>query len=196
MDQGWAAVIAGVVGLVSGVGGAVVGGVAAVRGARLGAETNADAVRGQVVAQAANEHAHWVRQERQKAYREVLDAYTIKAVHASKFITKLEKGEHLTEAEKHELESVSGDLSAACSRLSLIGPERVYIAGSLLRDCQDEVTGTLEFWSEDLETILPEDVFPWGEVLSEERDNSYVAYHDFMRESRKVIIYGTSGEWE
>ncbi|MEU6509358.1 hypothetical protein [Streptomyces sp. NPDC046942] len=68
MDQGMAAVVAGLAGMVGALGGAVAGGLAAVRGARLGAETSARALRQQVQDQAATEHAHWLREQRRVAY--------------------------------------------------------------------------------------------------------------------------------
>nr|BFD83064.1 hypothetical protein StreXyl84_24650 [Streptomyces sp. Xyl84] len=71
MDQGIAALIAAGVGLL----GAVVGGAAAVWGAKIGAERSARAVRQQVQDQAAAEHAHWLRQQRSEAYEQFEDAY-------------------------------------------------------------------------------------------------------------------------
>jgi hypothetical protein len=79
VDQGWAAVIAGIAGLVGAVVGALAGGHAAVRGARIGAEVNAAAVRAQVRDQAALAQQQWVRQERQKACLQVMDVYAVPA---------------------------------------------------------------------------------------------------------------------
>jgi hypothetical protein len=79
VDQGWAAVIAGIAGLVGVVVGALAGGHAAVRGARIGAEVNAAAVRAQVRDQAALAQQQWVRQERQKACLQVMDVYAVPA---------------------------------------------------------------------------------------------------------------------
>ncbi|MDF3141688.1 MULTISPECIES: hypothetical protein [unclassified Streptomyces] len=71
MDQEIAALIAAGFGLL----GAVVGGAAAVWGAKIGAERSAHAVKQQVQDQAAAEHAHWLRQQRSEAYEQFEDAY-------------------------------------------------------------------------------------------------------------------------
>jgi len=72
VDQGWAAVLAAVVGLVGALGGAVAGGYAAIRGAREGAERSARAALEQAARQAQDQHEYWLRQERRAAYTDML----------------------------------------------------------------------------------------------------------------------------
>jgi len=79
MDQGIAAVLAGVAGLI----GAGIGGIAAVLGARIGAETVARATSLEVRDQATVDHEHWLRGERLEAYKELLAAYDEYAIAAS-----------------------------------------------------------------------------------------------------------------
>ncbi|MEU3990072.1 hypothetical protein AB0F24_17145 [Streptomyces platensis] len=71
MDEGWAALAAGVAALV----GAVAGGWYAGRAAKQGAEKAAEAVLRQVVDQGAIEHGHWLRGQRQEAYVAFLAAW-------------------------------------------------------------------------------------------------------------------------
>ncbi|MGW9070256.1 hypothetical protein ACWGQT_12535 [Streptomyces yangpuensis] len=71
MDQGLSALIAAGFGVV----GTMVGGAAAVWGAKIGAERSARAVGQQVQDQAAAEHAHWLRQQRSEAYELFEDSY-------------------------------------------------------------------------------------------------------------------------
>ncbi|MFD9425274.1 MULTISPECIES: hypothetical protein [unclassified Streptomyces] len=68
MDQGVAAFVAGIVGMAGALGGAAAGGYAAVRGARIAAESAAAATRRQVQEQAAAEHAHWLTDLRREKY--------------------------------------------------------------------------------------------------------------------------------
>ncbi|MFD8308113.1 hypothetical protein ACFV29_38145 [Streptomyces sp. NPDC059690] len=75
MNDGLAAVLAALVGLVGAVGGAAIGGMAATRGARVGAETAARATARQVQDQAAVDHMHWLRGQRLQAYQDLLAAY-------------------------------------------------------------------------------------------------------------------------
>lgn len=78
MEQGWAAVVAGVAGLAGAVGGAAVGGAAAIWGARQ-----------QVRDQADRDHRRWIREERQKAYAHVLEAFTAYGAYAEVVTVKL-----------------------------------------------------------------------------------------------------------
>lgn len=64
MDQGLAALLAGVFGLV----GAGLGGVGAIWGAKVGAQTAAKATRQQLWDQALVEHEQWLREARREAY--------------------------------------------------------------------------------------------------------------------------------
>lgn len=65
MDQGLAAVWAGVAGLV----GAGIGGAAAVWGAAIGGRRTVEAAERQAQRTATAEHQHWLRQQRHDAYR-------------------------------------------------------------------------------------------------------------------------------
>ncbi|MFE3585312.1 hypothetical protein [Streptomyces vinaceus] len=70
MDQGMAAVAAGIVGLL----GAGIGGLATAYGARVGAQQTVEAARTQVDRQAAAEHLHWVREQRRQTYSDIMEA--------------------------------------------------------------------------------------------------------------------------
>ncbi|MEU5243430.1 hypothetical protein AB0G81_04820 [Streptomyces asoensis] len=75
MDAGIAAVFAGIAGMVGALGGAVAGGVAAVRGARLGAEKTSAALLKQTQDQAEIEHRHWAREHRRQACSQLMEQY-------------------------------------------------------------------------------------------------------------------------
>lgn len=72
LDQGWAALLAAIVGLVGALGGAAAGGYAAIRGAREGAERSARAMQEQATQQAQDQFDHWLRLERRTIYIDVL----------------------------------------------------------------------------------------------------------------------------
>ncbi|GAA2690623.1 hypothetical protein [Streptomyces lunalinharesii] len=192
LGQGWAAVLAGGIGMVGALGGSLVGGWAAVRGARDAAALNADAIRRQVAEQAMSEHRHWVRQERQKAYREVLDAYAevtpmIWTIHES-----LASQDESEWPERLDLTEQFDVLNSACSRLVLLGPAPVAEAGNALSLVLHEV-----------ERSFMRLVATWsGAPLSgSDRDRALatmrtavkelrVAYFAFMRASQRVLIDG------
>ncbi|MBW8088511.1 hypothetical protein IGW14_10805 [Streptomyces hygroscopicus subsp. hygroscopicus] len=121
MDQGIAALIAGIAGMVGALGGAVAGGVAAVRGARIGAERTAQATRQQVHDQAVAEHGHWLREQRRDAYASFITAAQA-VTEASKAVTTMQH-EQLMDFNRsiQELIKVS-------SLITLMGPENMISA--------------------------------------------------------------------
>lgn len=108
MDQGIAALIAAGFGLV----GAGVGGLAAVWGAKVGAERSAQATRQQVQDQAVAEHDHWLRQQRLEAYQNFQDTYGELAR-----LVALGEGEDLSAASES-----TRVLSRWSSRIDILGP--------------------------------------------------------------------------
>lgn len=133
MDQGWAAVMAGVAGLL----GAGVGGYFAMRGAQAGARTTAEAIAEQVERQAANEHAHWIRQERRQAFREIVAAYSEVAerlVQVRKAISR----EAPTEALVASAEEACNQLATACGSIAMIATDQVWRAAARLHRAVDE----------------------------------------------------------
>lgn len=132
MDQGIAALIAGIAGTAGALGGAVAGAIGAVRGARAGAETTAEATRQQVRDQAAVEHSHWLRQQRQAAY--------------SAFIAASQVAQRAAEAAMRDAPGLPGrdeiqalgeaieTLSHVSSQVSVLGPENmIAMSGQVFR---------------------------------------------------------------
>ncbi|MFJ6433896.1 hypothetical protein [Streptomyces sp. NPDC091416] len=116
MDQGVAALVAGIVGMVGALGGAVAGGVAAVRGARIGAEKTGEATRQAVQDQAAAEHGHWLREQRRDAYASFITA-TQAVTDASKAVTSMQHDELIA------FNASVQDLIKISSLIKLMGPE-------------------------------------------------------------------------
>ncbi|MEU8852219.1 hypothetical protein AB0C70_39725 [Streptomyces sp. NPDC048564] len=195
MDQGWAAVIAGIAGLVGAVVGALAGGRAAVRGARIGAEVNAAAVREQVRAQAALELQQWVRQERQKACLQVMDLYAVFNSESVRRREQLGAGTVLDEASLQSYADYSTNLIAACSHLALLGPDSVQVAGGTLRRTTERFVSTLRFVNEELVEEPAEQRADglgadWLEMLAEDGQEMKLAYLEFMRVSQATLLPG------
>jgi hypothetical protein len=133
MDQGWAAVIAGIAGTGGALGGSIVGAIAPVRGTRIGAERTAQATLQQVRDQAVLDHAHWLRQQRQEAYVALLGAYDTFAVEMRRTVGVLE-GPNPQEAEIEAIQQAVFALEQAQSRIPLLGPEPAREAGIQLQD--------------------------------------------------------------
>lgn len=110
MDQGWAALVAGGFGLL----GAVIGGAAAVLGARQ-----------QVRAQATAEHQHWSRQMRREAYESfITGAYDVLGSFTTLMAAMLD-GEH--EAARDQVKRKLSALLALGTRVALAGPHRLNV---------------------------------------------------------------------
>ncbi|MFE9333799.1 hypothetical protein [Streptomyces sp. NPDC006925] len=122
MDQGIAAALAGIAGLI----GAGIGGITAARGARIGAETAARATSLQVRDQATVDHEHWLRGQRLEAYKELLEAYDEYAIAASNVgrIFDFEITDSGSEHGRAFGQSVTA-FRRAYFRVRLVGPEEI-----------------------------------------------------------------------
>ncbi|WP_406321038.1 hypothetical protein [Streptomyces sp. NBC_00519] len=140
MDEGTVALIAAG----SGVLGSILGAAGTVWATKAGAHKSAEAVRGQTQDQAANEHAHWLRQQRLAACEGFLDAWD-ECTRMRKELTRP------TEESQHN--ELRAELSRAASRM-LERAKRIEILGP------DEVSQAAQSISEaTLENIEREDKF-------------------------------------
>ncbi|WP_331729695.1 hypothetical protein [Streptomyces platensis] len=184
MDQGWAGLLAGVAGLL----GALIGGLAAVRGARIGAETNAAAVRQQVQDGALVAHQQWVRQERQKACLKVMDTYTALNAQVVQRRDQLRGGTALDDASMDAIQQTVMDLVGTCSHLALLGPTAIQITGGVLRDKAVSLADTMRIWNEDLPEQPEVEMNYWAQLLHEEGLEMKQAYQEFLRTSQSVLL--------
>ncbi|MGI5427933.1 hypothetical protein [Streptomyces sp. CA-179760] len=120
MDQGVAALIAGLAGMAGALGGAVAGAVGAVRGAKVGAEKTAEATRQQVKDQALAEHGHWLREQRQAAYSAFIAANQAVERAADTAIRKT-PGPHWR-SELASLGQAIDELNNVSSQVAVLGP--------------------------------------------------------------------------
>jgi hypothetical protein len=196
VDQGWAAVIAGGVGIISAVGGALVGGMAAVRGARIGAETNAAAVLAQSRLQMEGARDQWVRQERQKAFLQVMDCYSLFNRECVQYRDQLKDRRPLNEDTVESYKSTFIALTGACSHLALLGPDSVHAVGGAVRERADRFVTTIKIWNEDLTEALNEDpqrdldalTSDWWDALAEDGALMKQAYQTFLITGQRELL--------
>ncbi|MFD8369236.1 hypothetical protein ACFV2Z_00450 [Streptomyces sp. NPDC059688] len=144
MDQGVAAIWAGVAGLV----GAGIGGLATAYGARIGAQKSLEAVGLQVEQQAAAEHAHWVREQRRQAsfaFAQGFLAYAEAFVRCSGFVTEHSE---VPEDQLGNLVEQANNLIILNSHLEAWGPETVVQAATGLTDEVGRTRRWIEDWYE------------------------------------------------
>lgn len=133
MDQGMAAVVAGVVGMVGALIGAIAGARAAVRGAQIGGAKAVEAAQLQVDGQAAAGHVQWVRGQRQQAYAKLLDAHSAVEEVLLRVAPGIRRGGRLETDDRRELASRILVMQSCTSQLALWGPEDVTHVAQLLR---------------------------------------------------------------
>ncbi|MBD3549908.1 hypothetical protein [Streptomyces sp. JV180] len=137
MDEGWAAVAAGVSALV----GAVASGWYTGRSARQGAEKAAAAVLKQVADQGAVEHGHWLRGQRQEAYLEFLSEWdaSIKRLdrmwdQAVLLSTSQRRSTDVGVTElRAEVDETTALVTRLYERVAMLGPDDVETNASLLQ---------------------------------------------------------------
>ncbi len=142
----------------------------------------------QVADQAAIEHRHWIRQERQKAYREVLDAYAGLSPVIWAFQESLAGGRVPDGGELSDLCASFDVLYTACSRLVLLGPQTVTAAGDDLRRALGEVEAGFRHFEAPGPTLEAREqhVASVREATASLRSQ----YYAFMKESRRVLLTG------
>ncbi|MFE0252254.1 hypothetical protein [Streptomyces sp. NPDC059010] len=117
MDEGWAALAAGVVSLL----GASVGGLAAIIGTRIGAEKHATSVLDQATRQAHTERGQWIRDQRALAYEQFLTAWHEYTLARGRF--------HFERPPTYDnfrlVQESGGRLHTAAFRIRVVGPESV-----------------------------------------------------------------------
>ncbi|MFE6816126.1 hypothetical protein [Streptomyces sp. NPDC057677] len=116
------ALIAGLIGLI----GTVVGAAATAWAARTTANKSAEALRGQAQDQAANEHAHWLRQQQLTTCEGFLDAWDECTRKRKELSRPVEESEH--HAVRAELSRSASLMMERARRISLLGPEDVSLA--------------------------------------------------------------------
>ncbi|MFI6288360.1 hypothetical protein ACIBCM_27040 [Streptomyces sp. NPDC051018] len=142
MDQGVAALIAGLAGTIGALGGGLIAGTAAIRGAR----TAGEAVRQQVRDQAVVEHRQWLRGQRQQAYAGAVRAVEafIAAAESAMFCGDDDRPQHMARVvETHE------NFQATAVMINLVGPQEVH---ATLYDCSaatNHFRNALHDWAAD-----------------------------------------------
>ncbi|WP_158727313.1 hypothetical protein [Streptomyces sp. NRRL S-31] len=143
MDQGVAAVVAGLAGTM----GALAGAMAGVRGARLGALKAVEAARLQVEDQAQAEHRHWVREQRRQAYTRTSHLYVEVLHNLRACADALSQGQRDLAAERQALTNRAViDLQIAVFDLRLWGPPEIVAVAKDLRRSANRAFDVLVRW--------------------------------------------------
>ncbi|WP_146057520.1 hypothetical protein [Streptomyces sp. SM12] len=132
MDEGTVAVIAAGCGLL----GSLLGAAFTAWATKAGADKSADAVRGQAYDQAANEHAHWLRQQRLSACEGFLDAWDECTRRRKELARPAEEGQH--RPHHAELHQAATRMLERARRISILGPDEVAKSAQSISDATME----------------------------------------------------------
>lgn len=144
MDQGIAAALAGVAGLI----GAGIGGLATAYGARVGAQKTLESVQVQVQQQAVVEHSHWLRDQRRQVCSDITVAWTQVVMPVSMCLSAIDKAEAIADDRLDALGSPVNSLADACALTSLWGPDRLIAAATRLREATAELGINISMWND------------------------------------------------
>ncbi|MBC9717099.1 hypothetical protein H9Y04_31665 [Streptomyces sp. TRM66268-LWL] len=162
MDQGLAAVVAGILGLGGGVAGAVFGGT---WGARIAGRKAVEAALAQVGSQAAVEHTRWVKEHRQQACVRLLEAYAAAddALRRASIEIRQERG--FPDAVRDEARGHAHVMGSICGELALWRPEALAQCGRALHVATMDSIGLLaEAVAPSAEGTLQERLERWREA--------------------------------
>lgn len=155
MDQGLAALIAGIAGAAGGLGGAIAGGLAAARGASIGAEKTATALLRQTQDQGEIEHQHWAREQRRLACTEVMQLYSGVVVAAATMLGSLRNDVVPSEENRGALLVPSTAFPLACLQVRLWGPPELGRTSTVLGEHVRQASVALLAWSDAVELSAP-----------------------------------------
>lgn len=142
MDQGVAAVIAGIAGVI----GTGVGGLATAYGARIGAQKSMEAVQVQVREQSEAEHSHWVREQRRQACVELTDALGAFAKSVAASWPLVLEGRAVPHERFEALMSQTDSMLLIRGHTQLWGPQPLTDTAHRLTEVADELRDLIERW--------------------------------------------------
>ncbi|MEU8525488.1 hypothetical protein AB0C77_07795 [Streptomyces sp. NPDC048629] len=176
MDAGVAGVVAGVAGMVGALGGAVVGGLAAVRGARIGAEKTSAALLKQTQDQAEIEHRHWAREHRRQACSQLMEHYAGMLQVLAGAQEALWREETPTAEQRQTMESLLVAMAPVSRQLDLWGPPELQDAVGELMARIRGITYLLREWAHAVETSAADMATHRNRYLHFDTESAYNAF--------------------
>ncbi|MFB6837085.1 hypothetical protein [Streptomyces sp. NPDC056361] len=146
MDQGLAAALAGIAGVV----GAGIGGLATAYGARVGAQKTIEAVHTQVTHQASAEHEHWTREQRRQACDETVSAWMTFVTLAVPCQGRISRDQDLSEEQFNTLHEAFIALTIATAKLQLWGPDNLVSSANSMSSAAKQLHVAMLRWPQTL----------------------------------------------
>ncbi|WP_405583232.1 hypothetical protein [Streptomyces sp. NBC_01092] len=183
MGDATATVVAGGIGLIAAVIGAVIAGRYAERGAKAGGRKAVEAALAQVQGQAAAEHWQWVRSQRYQSFASLLAAYTALDDVLAGITPEVRGGVPLDVATKDALRRATLDLQDKTSLLALWGPDEARaLAYALTRRAVESVRSLLQAEQATSQGRIPE----WSNY-EQARGGMNEAYATFLQRAGEIV---------
>ncbi|MGW1746735.1 hypothetical protein ACWCRD_14160 [Streptomyces sp. NPDC002092] len=183
MGDATATVLAGCIGLIAAVIGAVIAGRYAERGAKVGGRKAVEAALAQVHGEAAAEHWQWVRSQRYQSFASLLTAYTALDEVLARITPEVVGGAPLDVATRDELRRTALELQDKTSLLALWGPDEARgLAYALTRTAVATVSSLLQ-----VERATSEGRNPDWSSYEQARSGMTDAYATFLQRAGEII---------
>lgn len=183
MDQGLAAIFAGVAGLV----GTGVGGMATAYGARTGGNKMLETAHAQVRAQSTAEHGHWVREQRRQACTDIVDTYGIFMLALNRVTDDVWAGVPPADSDLEAVTVGARNFHLAAERLALWGPDGLVALVPPIRAAVESLH-SLAFASGDVvataDPVVIDDHYDACRVMG---DSAKAARGAFMAAARRIL---------
>lgn len=182
-----AALDEGLAGLLAGLVGAGIGGMATAYGARIGGQKTLEAALTQVERQEVAEHRHWVREQRRQACGEVLDSYAAFSMPAHHVVALITGGQSLTSEELDPFSEAIGDLIISTGRLHLWGPRELAEEGRAISQGVERMHQFAMLWNATSRLADQEELLDSQELVREQMAVVGRAMGVFARVARRTL---------
>ncbi|MFJ8662265.1 hypothetical protein [Streptomyces sp. NPDC093795] len=183
MDQGLAAALAGIAGVV----GAGIGGLATAYGARVGAQKTIEAVHVQVAHQASAEHEQWTREHRRQACDETVSAWMRFYSVSVECQGRVSRDQAVSEEQFTALHEAFIALTIAAAKLQLWGPDNLVSSARNLSSAAQHLHVATLGWPGAVQSGDAAEVSATKEQVAACNRNASAAWHSFASTAHTTL---------
>ncbi|MET9377806.1 hypothetical protein ABZX98_27375 [Streptomyces sp. NPDC002992] len=183
MDQGLAAALAGIAGVV----GAGIGGLATAYGARVGAQKTIEAVHVQVAHQASAEHEQWTREHRRQVCDEAVAAWMQFYTESVPCQGRISRDQDISEEQITALHEAFIALTIAAAKLQLWGPDNLVTSAHNMSSAAEQLHVATLRWPRAVQCGDPAEVSAIKEQVEACNTNASAAWCSFASTAHTTL---------
>ncbi|MGW7459898.1 hypothetical protein [Streptomyces sp. NPDC054797] len=183
MDQGLAAALAGIAGVV----GAGIGGLATAYGARVGAQKTIEAVHTQAAHQASAEHEQWTREHRRQACDAAVAAWMKFYTESVPCQGRISRDQDISEEQFTALHEAFIALTIATAKFQLWGPDNLVSSARNLSSAAEQLHVATLSWPRALHGGDAAEVSATKEQVAACNTNASAAWHFFASTAHTTL---------